>query len=76
MSQAPQAVLVVMAVVSTRWLPGVCLPGYFKVLIVTVWGLGALQLLGTLVSLLVTGSARQRRTVGSPGSRTGLALRG
>jgi hypothetical protein len=56
-------VLVVLAVVGTRWLPGVSLPGYFKVLIVIVWGLGALQSLGTLVSLLVTGPAKQRRTV-------------
>jgi hypothetical protein len=57
------AVLVVLAVVTTRWLPGVSLPAYFKVMIVIVWGLGALCSLGMLVSILVTGPARQRRTV-------------
>ena len=57
------AVVVVLAVASTRWLPGISLPGYFKVLIVTVWGLGALHSLGMLVSLLVTALAQLRRTV-------------
>lgn len=56
-------VLVVLAVVGTRWLPGASLPRYFKVVIVIAWGLGALQSLGMPVIILVTGPAKQRRTV-------------
>ena len=56
-------VLVVLTVLATRWLPGVSLPGYFKALAVLTWGLGAVWSIAMLVSLLVTGPAKQRRTV-------------
>lgn len=54
-------VLVVLAVFGPHWLRG--LPGGFKVLAAIAWGAGALQALGMLVVLLVTGPAKRRRTV-------------
>jgi hypothetical protein len=54
-------VLVVVAVFGAHWLRG--LPGGFKVLAAIAWGAGALQALGMLVALLVTGPAKRRRTV-------------
>lgn len=53
--------LVAVAVVGPRWLRG--MPDVVKVMVVIVWGSAALQSLGTLVSLLVTGPAKRRRTV-------------
>jgi len=54
-------VLVVVAVFAPHWLRG--LPVGFKVLAAIAWGAGALQALGMLVVLLVTGPAKRRRTV-------------
>lgn len=54
-------VLVVIAVFGPHWLRGV--PGGFKVLAAIAWSGGALQALGMLAGLLVTGPAKRRRTV-------------
>ena len=53
--------LVVMAVVGPRWLRG--LPDVFEIMAVIAWGAGALQSLAMLVSLLVLGPGKRRRTV-------------
>src|SRR5260370_9776981 len=53
--------LVAVAVVGPRWLRG--MPDVVKVMAVIAWGAGALQSLGMLVSLLVTGPGKRRRTV-------------
>lgn len=53
--------LVVMAVVGPQWLRG--LPDGFRVMTVMAGGVGALQLLGMLVSLLVVEPWKRRRTV-------------
>ena len=55
------AALVVMAVVAPRWLHEV--PGVMRVMAVIAWGAGALQSLGMLVSLLVIGPGKRRRTI-------------
>jgi len=53
--------LVVLAVFGPHWLRG--LPAGFKVLAAIAWGAGALQALGMLAALLITGPAKRRRTV-------------
>jgi hypothetical protein len=55
------AALVVLVVLGLRWMRGV--PEIAKVTAVIAWGGGAIQALGMLSSILVTGPRKQRRTV-------------
>jgi hypothetical protein len=55
------AALVVLAVLASHWLRQ--LPAIVEVLVAIAWGVGALQSIWMLVTLLVIGPARLRRTV-------------